>query len=197
MRKLFLALILLLLLDGSNAGADIFQWEDEQGVLHFTDNADKIPRKYKMKVKQRESGPVAVPVQKPADVQAPVAQVPLPLAAEMLYGGQPASWWQERFNAVRQTLAEAKSVLAEKQEALQRAHRAYVVSLDTSRIKVDSENEDKVKSYGINTIGAKRKAYRDLQEEIPRLEERVREIEAQLAALQAEADAADLPGDAR
>lgn len=197
MRRVLLTLVLMLLLGGSNAGADIFQWEDDQGVLHFTDSADKIPRKYKMKVKQRKSGPVEAPTQKPAAVQAPASQDSVTAPAEKLYGGQPAAWWKERFNAVRQTLAEAKSKLAEKQDALQRAHRAYVVSLDTSRIKVDSDNDDKVKSYGINTIGAKRKAYHDLQEEIPRFEERVREIEAQLAALQAEADAADLPGDAR
>jgi hypothetical protein len=184
----------MMLIGGSSAEADIFQWEDDQGVMHFTDSADKIPHKYKVKVKQRESGPVEAPVHKPAAVQAPKSQDSVVAPAEKLYGGQPAGWWKERFSTMRQTLAVAKSALAEKQDALPRAHRAYLVSMGTSQLKDD---KDTVKSYALNSIGAKRKAYYDLQEEIPQLEQRVREVEAQLTTLQAEADAAEVPGDAR
>jgi hypothetical protein len=184
----------MMLMGGSNAGADIFQWEDDQGVVHFTDSADNIPHKYKAKVKQRESDPVEAPVHKPAAVQAPKSQDSVAAPAENLYGGQPAGWWKDRFNTIRQALTVAKSTLAEKQEALSRAHRSYLVSMGTSQIKDD---KDSVKSYALNSIGAKRKAYHDLQEETPQLEERVREVEAQLTSLQAEADAAGVPGDAR
>ena len=181
------------------AAADIYRWEDDQGVVHFTDNAAKIPAKYRNKVEQRESGPVVSPPPRAAEASPPTAtpQAGRAPAVEQLYNGQTAASWKERFVSLRQSLAGAKETLTEKQAALQRAHRAYLVSLDTSRIKVDKDKEDLPKNFALNSIGARRKAYHDLQEEVPKIEEQVRELEAQLVSLTAEADAAGVPSDGR
>ena len=48
---LYLAWIALLLLAlATPAAADIYRWEDEAGVLHFTDDLSSIPEKYRGRV---------------------------------------------------------------------------------------------------------------------------------------------------
>ena len=40
----------------SRASADIYRWEDESGVIHFTDDPSTIPAKYKGKAREARSG---------------------------------------------------------------------------------------------------------------------------------------------
>jgi len=46
MRHAFL-LIILLVIVGSPAYAEVYKWVDEKGTVHFTDDFSKIPEKYR------------------------------------------------------------------------------------------------------------------------------------------------------
>ena len=43
----------------STASADIFRWEDDTGVIHFTDDPSSIPAKYKGKSREIQKTPPA------------------------------------------------------------------------------------------------------------------------------------------
>jgi len=176
---------------------ETYQWEDDQGGVHFTDNANKIPAKYRKKVRQRESMSGEGSVVQPAPRTEPLPAAQQKQQRVELFGGQPVGWWQQRFAVLKRDLAAASAALNEKQEALQQAHHAYRVSLGTSQIKNDNKAKDTVKSFALNSIGAKRKAYYDLQAEVPEAEAKVKDLEGQLVALQAEADAAGVPAEFR
>src|SRR5512139_3082604 len=61
---LYLAWIALLLLaPTAPALADIYRWEDEAGVLHFTDDPSSIPEKYRGRVQDILKAPP--PARKP------------------------------------------------------------------------------------------------------------------------------------
>jgi Domain of unknown function (DUF4124) len=173
---------------------ETYQWEDDQGGIHFTDNADKVPAKYRTNVRQRESmNADERSTVTPAPHAEPLQEVQQKQRVEELFGGQPLSYWRQRFGVLEREIAAASARLSEKQAALQKAHHAYRVSLGSTQVK----NKDSVKSYALNTIGAKRKAYYDLQAEVADEEAKVKELQGQLATLQAEATAAGLPADLR
>ncbi|HLO09522.1 MAG TPA: DUF4124 domain-containing protein, partial [Desulfobacteria bacterium] len=46
---LFLGILALSALLAPPASADIYRWEDESGVIHFTDDLSSIPAKYRKK----------------------------------------------------------------------------------------------------------------------------------------------------
>jgi hypothetical protein len=175
---------------------ETYQWEDAQGVVHFTDNAEKIPAKYRNRVRQRESLSVE------PRTASPTPDPALPTVAgdqkkkERLTAGQTAEAWQQRFLQLQQELASATTLLEEKKAELQRAHRAYVISLGAAQAKYDKNKKD-MKGYALNTIAAKRKAYYDLLAEIPQAEERVKALNDKVQALQAEAEAAGVPAPVR
>jgi hypothetical protein len=173
---------------------ETYQWEDDQGGIHFTDNADKVPAKYRKNVRQRESMKADErSTVMPAPVAGPLPEAQQKPRAEELFGGQPLSYWRQRFGVLELEIAAASARLSEKQAALQKAHHAYRVSLGSSQIK----DKDSAQSFALNTIGAKRKAYYDLQAEVAEEEAKVKELQGQLATLQAEATAAGLPADQR
>src|SRR5512138_1974180 len=109
MRTLFgMVIFVALLLTGSLAAAEVYQWEDDQGGLHFTDNADKIPAKYRHKVQQRESirGDDAAVKSAPAQEAGQAEATPLP--AKGVDGGPSISRWTDRLNAAKQELVAAQ-----------------------------------------------------------------------------------------
>ena len=52
-----LSLALLWLFQATTAEAKIYKWRDDSGKLHFTDNASKIPKKYRDKMEKFKGAP--------------------------------------------------------------------------------------------------------------------------------------------
>ncbi|WP_318258751.1 DUF4124 domain-containing protein [Geobacter anodireducens] len=100
-----LAVIAVLSLPGA-ASAETYQWTDDAGVVHFTDNLERIPPKYLKRVKElpsvrgeTPSSPAMEPPAAPAEVKpAPTPQPPL------LYGGLDEQGWRSRFSSLREEL---------------------------------------------------------------------------------------------
>ncbi len=53
--KSLLYSILIFFLFSIPAGAELYEWKDDNGVVNFTDNPDKIPAKYLKRVRKRPS----------------------------------------------------------------------------------------------------------------------------------------------
>lgn len=101
-----------LLFAASPALADLYQWTDQQGVIHITDSLDKVPPAYRGKVRVvkegvKEEGPSLE------------ATTPPPLTAEPgaeLYGDQTLEWWRQSFNRKRTDIDQLQTSINAKTE---------------------------------------------------------------------------------
>lgn len=165
-----MALILALSLLAS-AQAATYEWVDNQGVVHFTDDLDKIPANYQKKAIERES---SMGAEKPAPPvqEKPVVSGHVPPARNVqIYGGHDEAWWRSSFKGARGELDALQSRLGEKKESLSALHRKRVI-FQRSRDRV---------------------AYNDLADDIAHDEETLKDLQERLAALDAEAEKAGVP----
>lgn len=177
MKKLLAALILTVLVFNAAAQAATYEWLDEKGVVHFTDDPDRIPAKYLKRVKERDS------------VKGTAAKPPLPPAAESaapavsvgkgsdgrLYGGYGEDWWRSGFASLRAEIKSLEDGLPVKRENLNVARRKRV----------------------IYQRGSDRVSFNDLNDEIKRDEAKIKELQEKLKALDVEAARVDVPLDWR
>ena len=177
------------------AQAEVYEWVDGQGVVHFTDQLDKVPARYREKVKRRESVSgekvtvPSTPAPPPAAESAPREQ-----KAE-LYGGHGKEWWHASFKALRDERKDIQDKLPEKKETLSKLHRQWVISMGRTPKEGESTSdpENYVTKSALSTPGKHREAYFDKKAEIEKDEARLKEIEQQLASLEADADRGGVP----
>lgn len=147
-----------------------YEWTDAAGVVHFTDNRELVPRKYKGTVRVRESVRSTVEDQAPLQKAAPV-KTPEPPKGEELYGGKPFSWWQGRY----------LSLVNERQQAVAR--------LDELKVKETAAKRKKL----ILQRASDRAAVKEVDEQITGQEERLKSIDASIAELEGNAQRAGVP----
>lgn len=161
----------------SVALADIYQWVDDNGLVHFTDDPDRIPARYQNRVRETPSPTVLhpddsamrnTPSQNPlqSSDSAPDANLP---------GGLSEDEWRSRFAAIRTEIKDLRDKLPKKREELNQLRRMRVIY---QRVQ-------------------DRTAYNEKQAEVDRYEARIKELEGQLSALDTEASRAAVPMDWR
>ncbi len=162
------------------AGAAMYEWTDNKGVVNFTDNPDKIPAKYLKKVRKRpsiaadEAG--STPEGKTQEKAQPASgQAPIKQNIEKLFGGHDQSWWRSRFSGIRNELKAVQDGLTFKKEELISLRRKMT----------------------IYNYARDRKAYYDKLAEIENDEARENELNEQLKALDIEASKAGVPSEWR
>jgi hypothetical protein len=162
------------------ANAAFYQWTDAKGVEHFTDNRDKIPKRYLKKARKLETS--AEPA--PAKDQAPGPQAPqLPSQAPAQLSGPQSSgagghsepWWRQRFAELRGDLKALEDGLSRKQEKLVELRRKRAIFV---RIK-------------------DREAVNAMQDEISADEVCVNELRKRIEALEQEAAREGVPAEWR
>jgi len=177
MRKI---IFLIMLLQGAGIcqGAAVYEWKDNAGVLHFTDDPKKVPSRYRDKVQKRDMGgdetkkDATPPVQVIPSTPTPPIQPP-PSAqprADML-GGHSGGWWRNRFASLKTQIAALQGGLSGKEQRLNDVRRKHLIF---------QRPQD-------------RTAANELASEIDRDQTRMKELEAELAALQQDADRAGVP----
>ncbi|HET6421222.1 MAG TPA: DUF4124 domain-containing protein [Geobacteraceae bacterium] len=157
--------------------ATVYEWKDDQGVVNFTDNPDKIPAKYKKRVKKRsstdtettESVPVTTRQTTPPAEGQPVKE------KEILYGGHNEDWWRSAFGKIREELKSIQDKLPEKKQDLEVARR----------------------KMAIYQYPQYRQAYYELKSEIEKDEARIGELNKQLESLDKDASRDAVPFDWR
>lgn len=196
MKKLF-AMILFLAM-AAPVWADTYQWTDSKGVVHFTDNPDKIPRQYRKKVRKRPSVKSETPVisTTPQTLSAPEAAKKKEAAkAPPLYAGHDEKWWRTTTGNLRKELAKLTEELPGKRDKLQFLRRRWVISM--GRTPKEGESLEDIESYtnksALSAPGKNREAYYAMKNEIESDEGRIKQIEQELAELELLATKAGVP----
>lgn len=116
-----LVFLLLLQINAPLAQAAFYQWSDANGVLHFTDDHNKIPMKYRKQARKLDLSGEPAPAR-------PVLQ---PQASPQLSAsppeGQSEKWWREHFAALRGELQALQDGLQAKQEKLTQLRRKRTI----------------------------------------------------------------------
>lgn len=129
MKSCVVFLLVLCYLSVPCAHAAFYQWEDAGGVVHFTDNTDKIPPKYRKKAKKLKlmEEPAAVKEAAPVQQPPPAQASPRPPEQEMVPGGHPEPWWRARFASLRNELKTLEQSLSQKQGKLVELRRKRAI----------------------------------------------------------------------
>jgi Domain of unknown function (DUF4124) len=159
------------------AWATVYEWVDSQGVVHLTDDADKVPARYRkvMKVREIGAGENILPASEP-NATTPSSGASLQEGREvLLYGGHDMKWWMDSFKEARENLKKLNDKIADNKKNLEELHRKRVLYQKPS---------DRV-------------AYYALMDSIAKDEEQVKVLEKNLLDLQSSADAAGVPQNRR
>ena len=189
-----LAAFTLLVFSASLAPASTYQWRDDNGVTHFTDDSDRIPARYLGRARELDS----IRGEKKPATPAKAQDLPAAVAA-------PAASAADDYQAVRseekeQLEAELKSLqagLATKKKELDRLHHKWSVVKGRTPTEKEVEEFEKKRAEGkatfkdnpyvnkkpLSSPGPARSAYFKKLEEIRRDEEKVRQLEQQLQGL--------------
>ena len=159
---------LLLLLSPAASRADIYQWKDNQGTMHFTDDETTIPAKYRKNSSRliREAPSVISPEK--ASPSPGMKQAPLPGSARDVAeegAAQEAAREEELVSLVEQQ----KAKIAAKEEHIRAvdAKRSLAINPLRNRI-VDQADLDLYDKY---------------KNELPEDKERLRELETSLESI--------------
>lgn len=208
-------LLFMAICAGSIARAEVYEWTDGKGVVHFTDDPDKVPARSRKQLKIRES--VSPDREIPAVRQQPSPETAVPEKKAELYGGHGENWWRGRFHALRDEMKAIQDKILEKKDNLLRIHRKWVISMGRSpkagetradrfirsppkKGETRDENDPFSKSFNpgdtshaLGFPGALRAEYYKLKDEIEKDEARIKEIEQELVSVDAEATKAGVP----
>lgn len=169
-----LFVLLVLLLCSSTAIGQLYEWVDDNGSVNFTDDPDRVPARYRKRVKAREETLKAEP--KPAEStkpQSPPQQEPQVKSGPKLYGGQRLAWWQSSYAG--------------------RVSRVEALKADLARLK-EEQLVARRKKVTLSRL-MDRKALVDKTEEVAAKEAEVRSAEKDLADFRALAESAGLTAD--
>lgn len=163
------ALFGMLACQAGTVTAEIYRWEDSKGGVHFTDDQDKIPSKYRKKALERDwqkDGQQTPPTE--------AARKPAPRPADGAASDKVApnrDIWQGRFQSLRSEKAMLENRLTVKRQELTDAQwRRRKFARPGNRVETTA-----------------------LDEEISRDEARIKEIDKALADLDIEASKAAVP----
>ncbi len=137
------AMITLPLIAGSQ---ETYQWVDEKGTVHFTDDVGKIPEKYQDQVKEKktpkEPAPARSPSPAPAPARSPSPSIrppqgkapPEPSVEKKDILGRGEEWWRDQASEWKQRLIKAQKDY----EAAQAALKAKDKELEDAKFKPKS-----------------------------------------------------------
>jgi len=114
MKKYLFIFGLLLYLSPSPVLADIYYWVDTEGVMHITDDMNKVPSEYREKISTMETEPAEKAVEKEAVTGKETQKSKTP--EQELYGDHPLDWWRLSFNRVRSEIEAANKELEQKEQ---------------------------------------------------------------------------------
>jgi len=113
-------------------GQEIYQWVDEKGTVHFTDDFGQIPEKYQDQVKEKKTPPEPAPSPTTRPPQSKASPEPSVEKKDILGRGE--DWWRDKAMEWRQKLTKAQKDFAAAQTAL----KAKEKELEQSIHKPDS-----------------------------------------------------------
>lgn len=198
MRRLTMVATLLLTAVPSLLLGASYQWRDDAGVTHFTDDSDRIPDKYLKRAREME--PVSTPKTPEATAQKPAAPAAAPTAApktrETAAPASPAADSARR-TKLSAELKQVRAGLAAKKTELERLQHKWNVAKgrtptlaeakEFQKKLAEGKTTDKDNPYinknALSSAGRARAAYYKKLDEVHQDQARVRELELELEAL--------------
>jgi hypothetical protein len=121
-----LLVMIVLVLAATPASCQLYEWLDDSGSVHFTDDPDRIPARYRKRVTTRDETLKAEPQQGAVKKESTIRQQPAPPVAPQRYGGRELAWWQASYASRASRLATLKTELAKLKEEQLVARRKKV-----------------------------------------------------------------------
>jgi len=117
MLLILVGMITLPLIAGSQ---ETYQWVDEKGTVHFTDDVGKIPEKYQDQVKEKKIPKEPAPAPSPSpSIRPPQSKAPPEPAVEKKdILGRGEEWWRDKAMEWKQKLIKAEKDYTDAQAAL-------------------------------------------------------------------------------
>jgi hypothetical protein len=118
-RTMLLILVGMITLPFVAGGQETYQWVDEKGTVHFTDDVGKIPEKYQDQVKKKKSPDEPTPsssIKSPTDKARPAPDAAGVEKKDILGRGE--DWWRDKAMEWKQKLIKAQKDYAAAQTAL-------------------------------------------------------------------------------
>lgn len=171
MRIKFLISALILIFFAPLAHADLYEWVDEEGIIHITDQIEKVPPEYKAKLKVHKSTPASEPERVEESAQRPA--MPEGERGEELYGDHTLNWWKEEFARKKDEVQSLEAGVTSK--------RQYVQIFESGR------RFGQV--YGTTEIAT----YKTYKKELPEDEERLIKLKDELEELRRKARIVGVP----
>lgn len=163
-------LVALLLVYPISAMAQTYEWTDQQGTVHFTEDLGSVPKKYRKKVKKLGGDEGGVSQTTTTSEPAPAKGEAKPEGADnakKVYGGKDEAAWRNAFKAAKGDVERTESELATLRGRMR----------DTSSMS--------------------RSEYIAIQNTTKHTEVRLQEMQRRLQLLQQSADRAGVPLDVR
>jgi len=113
---LFIFLVGMITLPFVAGGQEIYQWVDEKGTVHFTDDFGQIPEKYQDQVKEKKTPPEPAPSPSTRRPQSKAPPEPSVEKKDILGRGE--DWWRDKAMEWRQKLIKAQKDYATAEAAL-------------------------------------------------------------------------------
>jgi hypothetical protein len=181
-RAIILIYFLSILAVSTAKGQEIYQWVDEKGTIHFTDDLTLVPEKFRDQVHRKRlpqepsPSPSTSPFPRPQEMERRPSSQPSPDQRDLL--GRDEQWWREK--------------VKEWENKFQNAQKNYEKAYQALRAK-EKELEDS--TFKPNSVKRRMKAeIKELEEKAKAAEKEVEEAKRMLEKVlpgQAEEDRAD------
>ena len=140
--------------------ADIYQWEDARGVVHFTDDIKKVPSRYRDKVRVQKT---TVPGVETAVPETSGKAEEKTGKEDELYGEYTLQWWLETFRKKKTEVSQAASLIETKKNFVQMFESGRRFGQTYEQADVDKYNAYKAE------LPADEQRLRDLNDEVAEL----------------------------
>ena len=145
MKRLFLLILASLILSSPLVfGQEIYQWKDEKGTVHFTDDFGQVPEKYQDQVKEKKTPKESAPS---PPVRPPQGKAPTePSVEKKDILGRGEDWWRDKAMEWKQKLIKSQKDLVAAETAL----KAKEKELEDAKLKPKSfqrKLQDEIKIF--------------------------------------------------
>lgn len=164
--KLIPGILAITVLFATPAVADIYRWEDEGGVIHFTDDASSIPSKYRGKSREILKAPPVEGQPSLSTTDAPSSPPGPSFSPGPSNGGKPGRPVLPR---------DDDATLAEKLRAKIDAKERFIRGVDEKQSLATNPYRNRLVSPSDLEL------YRKYKDELPGDRERLKELESRLA----------------
>ena len=152
MKKILILMILLIFAVPIHA-ATIYKWVDKDGVVNFTDDLEKVPPSYRMRVEVETRKDVKEEVTPPAPEAVTRGNEQAEVRKDVI--GRDETWWREKVRPWKEKLKEA----TEKYEEAQKNFTKKSEELSQTSFYGRSRSQAKWDAMELNRLNEEKKKY--------------------------------------